>query len=139
VSAGKEGEREPYLYERTAMAENTIPTLVELDADGEATGAVYHFCSEACRTLFHKSGEGCPGTTVAYTWDGDAELISGEICSFCGEEFVEATTLAVEAIGNAAGAAELAYARGDYETLKTCLRTIRCAAEELGYRATTQA
>jgi ribosomal protein L24E len=75
----------------------TIPTLVELDTDGESTGTVYHFCSATCRTLFVEAGETREATRTTY--DGEAELLPGEICAYCGDAFPQPTRLAVQAIG----------------------------------------
>lgn len=52
--------------------------LFEVDDDGEATGIVYHFCSESCRIASHKS----LGNNLFF--GGSNGACEDETCAKCG-------------------------------------------------------
>lgn len=54
-----------------------FPAIFEVDMNGEATGAVSHFCSASCLAQSAKSSE-------TFIVDTSTDAIAGETCAHCG-------------------------------------------------------
>ncbi len=64
------------------MERNETPALFELNKDSEATGIVYHFCSNECRTKFRNELE----KSVALKEAESNDFCRGSICDECMKE-----------------------------------------------------